>query len=81
MPRKTISDQREDGLEIPYLQLDPATLRRMIQEFVSRDGADWADVGCTLEDKVEQILAQLRSKKIKVVFDLKSETANFVLCD
>ena len=80
MPPETGPGQQEDGLEIPYQQLDPETLQRMIQEFVSRDGADWADVGCTLEDKVEQVLAQLRSKKIKVVFDLKSETVNLVPC-
>ncbi|HEY5673780.1 MAG TPA: YheU family protein [Malonomonas sp.] len=80
MPQKTTTDQQEEGLEVPYAQLDPETLQRMIQEFVSRDGADWADIGCTLEDKVEQVLAQLRSNKIKVVFDLKSETVNLVPC-
>ena len=70
----------EEGIEVPYAQIDPDTLRRMIQEFVSRDGADWADVGCTLEDKVEQVLRQLRNKQVKVVFDLKSQTANLVAC-
>lgn len=70
----------EEGLEVPYAQLDPDTLRRMIQEFVTRDGADWAEVGCTLEDKVEQVLRQLRNQEVKVVFDLKSQTANLVTC-
>lgn len=72
--------QREEGLDIPYDQLNPDTLRRMIEEFVTRDGADWAEVGCSLEDKVAQVLRQLRSKKIKVVFDLASQTANLVSC-
>ena len=71
---------QEEGIEVPYAQIDPDTLRRMIQEFVSRDGADWADAGCTLEDKVEQVLRQLRNKQVKVVFDLKSQTANLVAC-
>jgi hypothetical protein len=52
----------------------------MIQEFVTRDGADWGDAGCTLEEKVEQVLRQLRNKKVKVVFDLTSQTANIVVC-
>ena len=73
-------DAQEEGIEIPYNQIDPDTLRRMIQEFVTRDGADWAEVGCSLEDKVEQVLRQLSSKQIKVVFDLKSETVNLVSC-
>lgn len=80
MSQKITSDQQEEGLEIPYTLINPDTLQRMIQEFVSRDGSDWAEIGCTLEDKVEQVLAQLRSKKIKVVFDLRSQTANFVVC-
>ncbi|MDX2494433.1 MAG: YheU family protein [Desulfuromusa sp.] len=73
-------DHGEEGIEIPYEQMNSDTLRRMIQEFVSRDGADWADAGCTLEDKVEQVLQQLRSRKVKVVFDQTSQTANFVTC-
>ena len=80
MPQIFTGDQQEEGLEIPYTQINPDTLQRMIQEFVSRDGSDWAEVGCTLEDKVEQVLVQLHSKKIKVVFDLRSQTANFVVC-
>jgi hypothetical protein len=55
-------------------------MRRMIQEFVSRDGSDWAEVGCTLDDKVEQVLQQLKNKRVKVVFDLKTQTANLVPC-
>ena len=76
---KTI-EHREEGIEIPYDQMTPDTLKRMIQEFVTRDGADWGDAGCALEDKVEQVLQQLRDKKIKVVFDLRSQTANLVVC-
>ncbi len=70
----------EEGIEVPYDQIPPDTLQRMIQEFVTRDGADWGDVGCTLEDKVEQVLQQLRNRKVKVVFDLTSQTANLVVC-
>ena len=69
----------EEGVEVPYEQLEAETLRRLIQEFVSRDGADWDEVGGTLEDKVAQILHQLRNKQIKIVFDLKLQTANFVV--
>jgi uncharacterized protein YheU (UPF0270 family) len=72
------SGRNEDGVEIPYEQLDPQTLRNLIREFVTRDGADWGDAGGTLEEKVEQVLRQFKQKKIKVVFDLQSETANIV---
>ena len=80
MPEENNAEQQEEGVEVPYQQIDPETLRRMIQEFVSRDGADWGDAGCALEDKVEQVLQQLESKQVKVVFDLRSQTANIVAC-
>lgn len=79
MTEKTAEEQPE-GVEIPYVQLDPETLQRLIQEFVTRDGADWAEVGCALEDKVAQVLVQLRTKQVKVVFDLQSASANLIRC-
>ena len=78
MSQDNATEHQEDGVEIPFEQINPDTLQRMIQEFVSRDGADWDNTGCTLEDKVKQVMQQLRSKKIKVVFDLTSQTANLV---
>ena len=75
------TDEQEKWVEVPLERIDPDTLRRMIQEFVTRDGADWADAGGTLEEKVAQVLRQLRSGKAKVVFDLESQTANIILRD
>ncbi len=69
----------EEGVEIPYRRLNPETLRSLIQEFVSRDGADWGEAGGTLEEKVEQVLQQLRLGKTRVVFDLAAQTANIVV--
>ncbi len=70
----------EEVVEVPYERLDPETLRNLIQEFVTRDGADWGETGGALEDKVAQVMQQLRSRKVKVVFELKSQTANIVVC-
>ena len=81
--KKTVDrqgDYHEAGVEVPYQRINQETLSNMIQEFVTRDGADWSDAGCTLEDKCEQVLQQLRSKQVKVVFDLVSQTANIVVC-
>ena len=80
MSQDKTADHHEEGIEVPYTQIDPDTLRRMIQEFVTRDGMDWGDVGCTLEDKVEQVLLQLKKGQVKVVFDLTSETVNLASC-
>ena len=80
MSHDKLVGQLEEGVDVPFEQISRDALRSMIQEFVTRDGADWADVGCTLEDKIEQILQQLRDKKVKVVFDLTAQTANIIVC-
>lgn len=79
MTREKETRQVEEGIDVPYEQINPETLRNLIQEFVSRDGADWGDVGCSLEDKVDQVFRQLKTGKARVVFDLKTETANIVV--
>ena len=79
-PQEKTIDHHEKGVDVPYEQIDPETLRSMIREFVTRDGADWGDPGGALEDKIAQVLKQFKNKQVKVVFDLKSETANIVSC-
>lgn len=74
------TDQHEQGVEIPYTQINPETLRNLIREFVTRDGSDWGDPGCTLDDKIEQVLKQLKNKQVRVVYDLKTSSANIVVC-
>ena len=71
-------DQHEEGIEIPFEQINPDTLLNMIGEFVTREWADLGDSDCTLDDKVAQVLQQLRSHTAKVVFDLTTETWNIV---
>lgn len=69
---------QEEGVEVPYEQLEPETLQNLIEEFVTRDWNDWGEAGGALEDKIAQVMLQLRNRKAKVVFDLKSQTANIV---
>ena len=71
-------DPHEEGIEIPFEQINPATLRNMIGEFVTREWEEVGDSGYTLEDKVSQVLQQLRSHTAKVVFDITTETWNIV---
>jgi len=79
MSQEKSTGYREEGIEVPYDRINPETLRNMIQEFVTRDGADWGEAGCTLEEKVEEVLRQLKNRKARVVFDLTSQTANIVV--
>jgi len=80
MSKKKAEDEHEEGVEVPYERINAETLKKMVQEFVSRDGADWGDAGCTLADKVDQVLEQLKSRKVRIVLDLRTQTANFIPC-
>ena len=72
------NEQPEEGLEIPVERIDPDTLQKMIEEFVTREWSDPADSGYTLEDKVAQVLRQLRARTARVMYDVTSETWNIV---
>jgi uncharacterized protein len=74
-------DPAEDGVVVPLDRINPETLRKMVEEFVTREWSDLADSDCTFEDKIEQVIQQLEENKIKVVFDLTSETCNIVPCE
>lgn len=71
-------DQLEDGLEIPYEQINPETLQNMLREFVTREWADLGDSGYTLDDKVAQVLRQLETHTARVVYDVTTESWNIV---
>ena len=67
----------EEGIEIPLDRINPDTLRNMLSEFVTRE---WADEESTLENRIEQVLRQLRENKAKVMYDFRTETWNIVEC-
>lgn len=63
---------------MPVEQIDPATLRNLVTEFVTREWSELTDGGSSLESKVKQVLRQLKEGKVLILFDLKSETCNLV---
>ena len=73
-----VSEYSEEGVDVPYEQISPATLRALIEEFVSREWSELSDSNYSLDEKVEQVLQHLRDKKAKIVYDLTSETCNIV---
>ncbi len=66
------------GIEVPYNQLNPDTLRALVEEFITREGTDYGQMEVDLETKVMQVLGQLKKGEAIIVFDEKSETCNIV---
>lgn len=61
-------------MRIPHAQLAPATLRAVIQEFVTRDGTDHSSV----EQRIESVLRQLEAGQVELHFDQDAKTCNIV---
>jgi uncharacterized protein YheU (UPF0270 family) len=68
----------EEPIEVPFEDLSGETLRRLAEEFVTRDGTDYGAVEKSLEEKVAGLIRQLESGDAKIYYEAKSETINIV---
>lgn len=71
-------DDEVTEIEIPWEQLSAETLQGVIDDFVLREGTDYGVVETTLERKRDQVRAQLKGGKARVLFDPRSETCTIV---
>ena len=78
MPQTEQNEIQEMGIEIPLDRIAPDTLRKMIEEFVTREWCELADSGFSLESKIGQVAEQLKDNRAKIVYDSTSETWNIV---
>lgn len=76
MPANT---ENQPPVHVAPDDLSPETLRAVIESFVLREGTDYGPQERTLDDKVAQVLAQLRRREAQIVFDPVSETVSIVL--
>jgi uncharacterized protein YheU (UPF0270 family) len=82
----TIEPERERGGEeiAPTIRvapddLEPDTLRAVIESFVLREGTDYGEHETPLETKVAQVLTQLRRGEAHITFDPATESINVVV--
>jgi uncharacterized protein YheU (UPF0270 family) len=65
-------------MEIPYEMLPPDTLRAVLEEFVTREGTDYGEQSFSLDQKVAQVMAQLKRRQAIIVFDEATESCHVV---
>ncbi len=68
----------ENSIQIPHAQLNPGTLRALVEDFITREGTDYGAVEASLDKKVEDVMNQLRTGNAVVVFDRSTESCNIV---
>ncbi len=59
--------------------LAPETLRAVVESFVLREGTDYGVTESSLDEKVAQVLAQLRRGDAHIVFDPPTESVSIVV--
>ena len=65
-------------VEIPWDRLTDAQRLALAESFILREGTDYGLVEKTHETKVERLFELVCSGKAHIIFDLESETFNFV---
>lgn len=76
--KQDTSNEALPPVEVPAEALSADTIKSLIESFILREGTDYGRVEVDHETKVEQIERQLRSGKIKIVFEPTSETVTLV---
>ena len=64
---------------VPYTELSADALRGVIESFVLREGTDYGTRDVSLEDKVAQVLRQLKRGEAQIMFDPASESITIVV--
>lgn len=77
-------EEERRGAEVACVRLAPDdlqadTLRAVIESFVLREGTDYGLHETALEDKVAQVLRQLRRGEAHITFDPVTESVNIVV--
>jgi uncharacterized protein len=81
----TVELERERGgediapIRVAPDDLEPDTLRAVIESFVLREGTNYGVHETSLEDKVAQVLIQLRRGEAHITFDPATESINVVV--
>jgi uncharacterized protein YheU (UPF0270 family) len=63
---------------IPYQNLSPEALHGVIEEFVTRDGTDYGLVEATLDQKINDVMRQVKRGDAVIVYDEATQTTNIV---
>jgi len=75
-----ITQDMGDAVIVPYRELEPDTLRAVVESFVLREGTDYGAREFSLSDKVAHVMAQLQRGDAQIVFEPDSNSIHIVRC-
>lgn len=63
---------------IPHDLLASATLRVLIEEFVTRDGTDYGATEIPLELRVQRVMSQLQQGLVVISYDAQTQSCTII---
>jgi uncharacterized protein YheU (UPF0270 family) len=63
---------------IPFEELKEDTLLALVESFILREGTDYGDDEVSLEKKTEQIIQQIKTGKILIVYSELHESCDLM---
>lgn len=60
-------------IEVPPERLAPEVLRALLEEYASRDGTDYGERELSLEEKSDNLQAQLGRSELKILYETETE--------
>ena len=72
------NEKPPEPVAIPYKDLSADALRGVIESFVLREGTDYGEKDCSLEQKVAHVMRQLKREEARIVFDPHTETVDIL---
>jgi uncharacterized protein YheU (UPF0270 family) len=73
------NNESAEGVIVPYTELSDEALRGLVESFVLREGTEYGEREFSLDQKVAQVLSQLRRGDAQIIFDPSSETVDIVV--
>lgn len=66
-------------IEVPYDQIDPETLRALVEEYITRDGTFYGNKEMPMDQKIDMVIDQLKSGEATITWDLSLQSGDIVL--
>lgn len=63
-------------MEIPYKELSSDALQAVIEEFITREGTEYGEREYSLQQKIDQVRAQLKLGDIVINYDVESQSCH-----
>ena len=70
----TGNEGSDQAIDIPYSELSPEALRGVVESFVLREGTDYGLRQYSFDEKVAQVMEQLRRGEAWILFDADTES-------